>query len=285
MKTRNLLPNIILSVILICSFILFFIGNVVSATNDRVDQNQEQTSLQEIETPSVVYNELSFTPIFLTFKETEDREELKKLIEECCARKEAAHLMAESARALGYTEDYPIIHLAKQEWDNSDALQKKYELIYKQNEYDIWDNKFAEYPEATQIWLYLKELGYNDYVCAGIMGNLMTEVGGNTLYIQHWLYSSDKSFYGMCQWSKTYYPEIHGADLTTQCNFLRDTIKYEIDTFGYAYKRNFDYSAFLALTNERDAALAFAKTYERCAEFSYSTREKNATIAYEYFVE
>ena len=40
-----------------------------------------------------------------------------------------------------------------------------------------------EYPEAYKIWHYLKKLGYNDYVCAGIMGNIMAECGGQTLNI------------------------------------------------------------------------------------------------------
>ena len=40
-----------------------------------------------------------------------------------------------------------------------------------------------KYPEAYKIWHYLKKLGYNDYVCAGIMGNIMAECGGQTLNI------------------------------------------------------------------------------------------------------
>ena len=193
--------------------------------------------------------------------------------------------MAESARALGYGEDHPVIQLAKKEWLNADELLKKYENAYNVENFAVWDAKMEEYPVATEIWLYLKDLGYNDYVCAGIMGNIMAEVGGQTLNIRHTLYSSGGGFYGMCQWSKKYYPEIHGADLKAQCEFLRDTIEEEFKIFGNVYKRNFDYSDFLALTNERDVALAFAKVYERCGTGSYSTRQRNAEIAYNYFVE
>ena len=41
----------------------------------------------------------------------------------------------------------------------------------------------GKYSQATQVWNGLKALGLNDYVCAGIMGNIMAEVGGQTLDI------------------------------------------------------------------------------------------------------
>lgn len=143
----------------------------------------------------------------------------------------------------------------------------------------------GEYPAAEYIWQYMKDLGWNDYVCAGVMGNLMAEVGGQTLNIQYNLYSSGGGYYGMCQWSKKYHSGIYGInDLNTQCNYLRDTIKYEIDTFGYKYQTNFNLEAFLNLTDAQQAALAFAKTYERCASGSYAVRQRNAITAYNYFV-
>ena len=144
--------------------------------------------------------------------------------------------------------------------------------------------KDTEYPEAQTIWNFLKSLGYNDYVSAGIIGNMMAEVGGNTLYIQYWLYDSSYTFYGICQWHKGYYPEIMGCDLTTQLNFLRGNIKYEFDTFGYKYKNGFTYEDFLKIEDYEEAALAFAKCYERCAAKHYRVRQINAKAAYEYFV-
>ena len=127
----------------------------------------------------------------------------------------------------------------------------------------------------------MKELGWNDYVCAGIMGNLMAEVGGQTLNIQYWLRGN--GYYGMCQWNRGY-SKVWGADLATQCNFLRDTIKYDLDTFGYAYAKGFNYNSFLNMSNEREGAKAFAKCYERCSSSTYTIRQNNATRAYEYFV-
>ena len=52
---------------------------------------------------------------------------------------------------------------------------------------NIWAEKEAKYPVATYIWRYMKDLGWSDAVCAGIMGNMMAEVGGHTLLIIKWI--------------------------------------------------------------------------------------------------
>lgn len=216
--------------------------------------------------------------------ETNDKNELLSLISSCEVRKNHAHEMAASGRALGYDETHPVVQLAQEEWSSANTDQQYYQQKYNEiiaAEEAKWTEKFNEYPTATTIWRYLKDLGYNDYVCAGIMGNLMAEVGGQTLDIQYWL--TGNGYYGMCQWNKNY-SDIWGGSLEEQLDYLRDTIKYEIDNFGFCYKNNFTYDSFLNLTNEKNAALAFAKSYERCGSGSYSVRQKNATKAYEYFV-
>lgn len=278
---RNLLPNIILSVILI-SIVVFCTSCSIRAEASEPTQDQEQIPLIE-EVKSVQTVSLLSQKDLVSIEEV-SLNELKLLIEDCEKHKDAAHLMAEGARALGYPENHPVIVTAKREWHEANNKQKEHQARYDKLSTDLIRQQMAEYPAATTIWQYLKNLGYNDYVCAGILGNIMVEVGGQTLDIQYWLYDPAGAFYGMCQWSKSYYPEVQGADLATQCDFLANTIKFEIDTFGYAYKRNFDYSAFLALENERDAALAFAKAYERCAASTYSIRQNSAEIAYDYFV-
>lgn len=211
----------------------------------------------------------------------DDMDILIELIEEQISRQKAAHKMADAARALGYAEDHEVILLAQQEWTEAQQLQQSYQKIYDKLE-SKWHQKEEEYPVATYIWSYFKELGYNDQVCAGILGNLMAEVGGQTLDIQYWL--SGNGYYGMCQWNKAYSAEVWGASLEEQCAFLQNTIKYEIDTFGYAYKKSFNYDSFLALTDCEKAALAFAKCYERCGSSSYYTRQSNAIRAYNYFI-
>lgn len=155
---------------------------------------------------------------------------------------------------------------------------RKEALQHSPNQANCQEDKYAA---ATYIWNYLKDKDYNDSVCAGILGNIMTEVGGNTLYIQWWLYGA--SYYGMCQWNKAY-SAIWGTDLKTQCDFLMSNIEYEIDTFGFCYQSGFRYNNFCQLQNPQAAARCFAKAYERCGSGSYGIRESNALIAYNYFV-
>ena len=230
------------------------------------------------------------------------KEELTTLITETQSIKDNAHTMADSARALGWEEDDELIKELQEKWCNADEEQKTYqykldkiladeaEAARKAEEERIaaikaeeakWAAKATEYPAATQIWRYMKAQGWNDYVCAGIMGNLMAEVGGQTLDIRYTLSSS--GYYGMCQWSRGY-SQVWGAGLETQCDFLRDTIKYEFDTYGFKYQKGFNFNSFLNMTNAQQAALAFAKSYERCASGSYGVRQKNAVKAYNYFV-
>ncbi len=140
-----------------------------------------------------------------------------------------------------------------------------------------------QYPTATEIWCYLKDAGFSDAVCAGILGNIMAECGGGSLYLQPYVVSSGGGFYGICQWSVSLYPEIYGATLETQLDYLLEDLPKQINTFGYAYYSGFDYNTFLELTNCRDVAKAFAKCYERCISYHVSIRLEYAEKAYEVF--
>lgn len=150
-------------------------------------------------------------------------------------------------------------------------------------EEELWQKRKSEYPVASYIWLYMKELGWNDYVCAGIMGNIMAEVGGQTLNIEPYLYSGQ--YYGICQWYLPYTDgTLSGASLEYQCEYLKNTIEKEFNVFGYKYSSSMNYLNFLNLSSPSEAALCFAKCYERCASFSYNIRQTNAQKAYTYFV-
>lgn len=225
------------------------------------------------ETPIVKDSSSELEGNYLEYIETDSAVELKQLIDECVNRQNSAHDMAEAARALGYEEDHPIIVLAIEEWNNAKEL------------YEIYKDKYesiiltSEYPVAAEVWIYLKNLGYNDYVCAGILGNMMAETGGGTLNIQ---WDIGTSHYGLCQWNQGY-EGVRELDLQGQLDLLRDTIEYEIDTFGFVYAKGFDYDQFLALQDEEEAALAFAMAYERCLAQYYWCRADYAVIAYEYF--
>ena len=140
----------------------------------------------------------------------------------------------------------------------------------------------SEYPYANQVWIFLKDQGYSDYVCAGIIGNMMVECGGNTLALQPTI-QRDNKYYGICQWSNKYFPEVYGLYLEEQCIFLISNLAATFNTYGYLYKSKFSYERFISLTNEKEVALAFAKCYERCGKGSYNRRKKCASIALNYF--
>lgn len=145
---------------------------------------------------------------------------------------------------------------------------------------DLWNLRSEEYPVATQVWLFMKDQGWSDAVCAGILGNMMTECGGHTLDLQWWLYDYSGWFYGVCQWHKGYYPEVQGQSLEYQLQHLANTMEQEFGMFGSnALNR------FLSMTDPASVALDFAKKYERCAatEWNYVSRQNNAWIAYNYF--
>ena len=149
-----------------------------------------------------------------------------------------------------------------------------------------WNKRYEEYPVATKVWKFMKEeLNWNDYVCAGVLGNMMAECGGQTLALDYRNYDDTGHYYGICQWSKTYYDKIHEANLNEQLSFLKDTVQDEFKTFGYKYSKGFDYQDFIELEDAEDAALAFAKVYERCNSKHYKVRLKNALKAYKYFVD
>lgn len=205
---------------------------------------------------------------------------LEDRIAEQTDRMAAAHNMAEAARTLGYDEGHAIIETAQEEYRQASIAKDTYQSIYE-NLQAHWEAKEKEYPTAAYVWKFLADQGYNDEVVAGIIGNMMVEVGGHTLNLDHTL--STPSYYGLCQWSKGY-PDVWGKDLEEQCKFLESTIQYELDTYGYMYKKGYNYEDFLLMNTPQEAALMFAKSYERCSSSTYKLRQQLAAEAYNYFV-
>lgn len=268
---------------IICFILIFILQTSVLALN-----YSEITTFSEAYIPSeslTVYNFLTeetadMEPMSREISNTVNRKELKSLIQEYQEIVNSAHDLAEATRALGYDENHPIIEFAKKEYETAN----EYLEIYQNRLNEInsqWNDKLSTYPVATEIWLYMKDQGWNDAVCAGILGNMMAECGGHTLSLQPT--ASNKYYYGICQWSKGY-PSVWYSNLDSQCEFLINTIEYEFNTFGSSYKRGFNFNSFLNLNDEKEVAKAFAKCYERCGSSSLNQRQKNATIAYNYFI-
>ena len=135
------------------------------------------------------------------------------------------------------------------------------------------------YIQATYVWDYLKNnIGLSDYVAAGIMGNIMVEVGGQTLDISKYScgWSDNKEYYGICQWSKERKDRLFedfGSSLEAQCKFLGVEL-FEIIP---------EDEEFYQWTDEKEVALYFAKNFERCGTRSYKLRQQCASKALEYF--
>lgn len=235
---------------------------------------------KEEETQSKNLDRFERTSLLIPFEDNNEYtlSELRALIQKQKDNKAYAHEMAESARKLGWAEDCMVIKLAQQTWWEADNKQKFYE---QRLEDSVIYEKMEKYPTATTVWLFLKDQGYNDAVCAGIIGNMMTECGGQTLELQWWLYDYSGWFYGLCQWHKGYFPEVQKQGVDFQLQYLIDTIPSQFAPFG-----NDALNKFLNMTDPGEAAVVFAKRYERCAntEWNYRSRRDNAWIAYNYFV-
>ena len=133
------------------------------------------------------------------------------------------------------------------------------------------------YEQSTYIWTYLtEEVGLSDYVSAGIMGNIMAEVGGQTLDISRWPQGSNNGYYGICQWAGSRKDRLlndFGTTLNDQVRFL------SVELFEVIPEDN----SFYNMQDEQEAALYFAKYYERCGSEYYYVRQQNSTKALEYF--
>ena len=221
-------------------------------------------------------------PVEVVRVEPTTYEESLALLENALAREELTHTIYEGLLALGYVEDHPAVVMAQTDMQNAAEETK-----YYQEQFSIWEEKhkgevrMERYPVATEVWLYLTgTLGYSDHVAAGIIGNMMGECGGLTLNLQWWRYNST-NHYGLCQWSPKYYPQMQGATLQQQLEFLGTSIPETFNGWaGKAYKIN--YEEFLALTDCKEVAKYFNYVYERPGGYD-SRRGKWAQEAYDYF--
>lgn len=176
-----------------------------------------------------------------------------------------------------YSKQYDEILRQEEEARRKAEEEKKRKLeeLKRQQEQEKIQTISHSYPTAATIWQYLRNCRYSNSVCAGILGNIMAEVGGQTLSIQPYIYGGGGGYYGICQWSLQYFPDVAGRDLTGQLNYLVSTI---YNSFGGIY------STFLNSSSPESAALLFAQYYERCASYTYYQRQINARYAYNYFV-
>ena len=243
----------------------------------------EVATFSEVYIPSETTNEIETEIIYidnLTLKE------LEELMYEQQNIMQIIHSKAEVLRFNGYNDESFEIQDLKEQWNIAYKLYNFYKKSYDEQmliDDFYWQDKMNEYPTATYVWRYLKGLNYSDAICAGIIGNMMLECAGGTLDL-NWDIYGGYGFYGLCQWSKTYFPEAYGADLETQMKVLENTIKEQIDYAGFVYGGDgFGYEDFLKINDPGEAAICFALAYERCASQHVWPRRGYAEFAYDYF--
>ena len=166
---------------------------------------------------------------------------------------------------------------------NDEISRLELDMMLLQVHIDEFARWREEYPVAAEVWFYLRGRGYSEEVCAGIIGNMMIETAGGTMNLVAEIYDPPRAFYGLCQWSLYYYPEARDMSIWEQLELLTDTIEREFINFGFCYYTGFTYDAFHSLGTPEEAALAFAKVYERCDSGTYGARQRCARIAYNYF--
>jgi hypothetical protein len=166
-----------------------------------------------------------------------------------------------------------------------DTLEKvKNELEEVKKENLKWSSKYNQYPYATIAWIYMtEELGWSDAVAAGIMGNMMSECGGQTLKLN---WDDDGGSYGLIQWiggRRKSIKEKYGEkpNVIEQIEFVKDEL---YGTNGVTQQvTNKQRELILNATSPEECAAYFAKWFERPASSNYSRRQANAVKAYTYF--
>ena len=247
--------------------------STVSEESSTTEEQEE--SMEEQEEPTLIVP-VSSTYVVL---ESEYTKELAAELRYCEEQYTLATTALESLISLDY--DTELITALREDCHVYSYYIEYYkELIVEINE-QKFANQSAEYPAATYVWYYLKEQGWSDIVCAGIMGNLMQEVGGRTLNLDY-LHSND--YYGICCWKKVYHPEVVDADLEGQCAYLVKTLVGSMNNSGYLYREGYDFEAFLAAETLYESANAFMIVYERPGHTESPKRYENSIKAYEYFV-
>ena len=276
------------------SVIAYAAGTVITDTNPVATISEDyipsETATFPVDTESTEPEEVVIVLDTVEFKRVEPTtyDEATSLLEEAIARQELTETIYQGFLTLGYADNHPAVVLAKTDIENATI-----EVEYYQEQFSIWEEKLkwekraAEYPVATQVWLYMKnELGYSDTVCAGIMGNMMAECGGCWTSDLNWDVHSSSGF-GMIQQlggRKRQLFSIYGENpsIEDQLNFMHDELH---GTDGVAKQvTNWQLEQIMEADTPEECAYAFACYFERCGEGHRAPRRGYARRAYEYFV-
>lgn len=170
---------------------------------------------------------------------------------------------------------------------NYEEVQQKVDQLMPKKE--IYNLPSGDYPEAQLIWNTMISWGWTPETCAGIIGNMMAEIGGGTLNLSNWK-SDDGCGYGLIQWTSGRASTIknrYGSypTIEQQLIFVKDEL------FGTNNTRQQVNPTILkqimnvsGAETPESVALTFATHYERCGQSYRAKRQNYARIAYNYFI-
>ena len=147
----------------------------------------------------------------------------------------------------------------------------------------------GDYPEAQLIWNIMKDWGWTPETRAGIIGNMMAEIGGGTLDFSNWNYNASCG-YGLIQWiggRRSLLMSRYGScpNIAEQLEYMRDEMCGTNNTPQQISDSTLDF--ILNKNNNQspeDIAYSFACNYERCATQYRYMRRGYARTAYNYFM-
>lgn len=191
-----------------------------------------------------------------------------------------ASRVKEAAYTANYDPDKTEGYLAQIRAKKAELEELELKVKSDLEHYKNWEE---EHYYAAKVYEYFMQKGFTKEATSAILGNMMIETSGGDLNLKPEIYSKSGNYYGLCQWSLNYYPETKDIPFECQLEYLFNTMPWEFNTFGWLYADDFSYDDFIKMTNVEEAALAFAKVYERCTPISYKLRENAAIKAHKYF--
>lgn len=247
-----------------------------SMSDENIDNRAKAEVRQEVTTTKQLSKPLRESPMLfaeITYKTFYTKAELEDYVKEL---QKSIELLNNAIGSADYT-------LEAVDAMNAEVLRLESILAKTTsniNKVTLWEN---EYYYATKTWQFLINQGYSEVVASAIIGNMMIETSGGDLCLNPTIYNPTKTYYGLCQWSLYYRPEVKGLSFEEQLDYLMLDIEKEFNVFGSCYRKSFTYNDFVVMDDPAEAALAFAAVYERCGSGSYNLRKQAAIEAFNYF--
>lgn len=277
LKTKKRIRMLLIAtVILLTAY--FFCGGAGVAIESTVNNDEltDKTDVPDITVETQQAKKLIEQPIVYKDIVYETLYDIEKSNDYMAKVKDCTQTLYSALASENYSEDADAIMATE-----LDRLNKIIEQLEADvSRYTTWEE---EYYYAAKTYEFFRQKGLSAEVACGIIGNMMVETSGGTLKLKPTVYSAGKGYYGLCQWSLYYRPKVADMPFEEQLPYLYKDLKRTFKTFGFCYKNDFTYKDFLAMDDAGDAAVAFAKVYERCASGTYSLRAKCAETALKYF--